>query len=57
MPGPPEPCTGIAASWCPRHGSCTCPDVVAGVDYPKRDGPTCPLHGLASDHPLPGYRR
>lgn len=36
-------CTGVAASWCPRCGDCTCED----------DNVTCSLHGLSSKHAEP----
>jgi hypothetical protein len=61
-------CTGVAASWCPRCGDCTCPREADGsfvLEYP--DGPggrsvqvyavACPLHNPQSDHAeviLPG---
>lgn len=41
---PAEACTGIAASWCPRCGTCTCPFEKHG------DNPTCPLHAENSTH-------
>lgn len=42
-----EKCTGMAASWCPLHGSCTCPRDAHGF----REGcPTCPLHSDTSKH-------
>lgn len=38
-------CTGLAAQWCPRCGTCRCdPDALA-VDDPR-----CPLHGYDSRH-------
>ncbi len=41
--GPPT-CTGVAASWCPRCGDCTC----------RKSGltitPDCPLHSDDSPH-------
>lgn len=50
-----EPCTGVAASWCPAHGDCTCPEV---GDRGERDmsgdfACTCPLHTMTSDHAEP----
>lgn len=39
-------CTGIAASWCPIHGDCTCPD-----REQEKNSDDCPLHGRYSDHP------
>lgn len=44
----PMGCTGLAASWCPRHGSCQCPDPADALD-----DPACPLHAPMSDHPWP----
>jgi hypothetical protein len=44
---PPEECTGIAATWCPVHGTCTCPE---GTDGRLFDDPGCDLHGQASTH-------
>lgn len=41
-------CTGIAATWCPRCGSCTCPRKASGER--SLNGNNCPLHGPASDH-------
>lgn len=44
-------CTGIAASWCPLHGECTCP---RGPDGAIPEGglndPSCPLHATTSLH-------
>lgn len=49
-----EPCTGLAASWCPNCGDCTCPVVVeedGTTGWPDaRDDPACGLHGAASTH-------
>jgi hypothetical protein len=63
LPGWPVPtemsvCTGIAATWCPIHGDCTCPFAVAhpedAGDYSRTwDEPTCPLHGQGSPHAEP----
>lgn len=39
-------CTGIAASWCPIHGDCTCPE-----PEDRKDHEGCPLHGRESNHP------
>jgi hypothetical protein len=46
-----EECTGIAASWCPIHGDCTCPkdDDERRIDDDWR-GSRCALHGAASSH-------
>lgn len=42
-------CTGIAAQWCPTHGTCTCPD--RGDDWGRAlDDPNCPLHRDESSH-------
>ena len=52
----PEPCTGIAAGWCPNCGTCTCPEDPDTHEVDIRDGhcdPDCPLHSMASPHPLP----
>lgn len=46
-----EECTGIAAGWCPVHGSCTCPKNAEGyrvIDHLLDSG--CALHGAASNH-------
>lgn len=40
-----EPCSGIAASWCPNHGTCACPDPTG-----ERDSGACPLHSPSSSH-------
>ena len=47
----PVACSAPTASWCPNHGKCTCPE----DDDPTKilDVFRCPLHGMASDHPLP----
>lgn len=48
-------CTGIAATWCPICGDCTCPerghDVrdVGGRDFSAGEG-TCPLHRTDGRH-------
>lgn len=44
-------CTGLAASWCPVHGDCTCPryEDSSFVDG-NLDSPRCPLHGTDSAH-------
>lgn len=49
-------CTGAGASWCPIHGTCTCPyDVQVGYRRDEEGGidPRCPLHGDASEHATP----
>lgn len=38
-------CTGVAASWCPAHGDCTCPEPESAMDHPG-----CPLHAPSSIH-------
>jgi hypothetical protein len=43
----PDGCTGIAAVWCPQHGTCTC------TDRERLDTPDCPLHGYHSAHAAP----
>lgn len=40
----PSGCTGVAASWCPVHGDCKCPD------GPERNDAACPLHKAESGH-------
>lgn len=47
---PGAECTGIAASWCPVHGNCSCPRDEEGARTENRSGVDCPLHGLASNH-------
>ena len=48
---PAEVCTGIAATWCPVHGDCTCPHC---DDNPYADrtltDESCPLHSSSSTH-------
>lgn len=48
----PSRCTGLAATWCPVHGDCTCPSYGLGGDPEERDldDPTCPLHSASSTH-------
>lgn len=44
----PSACeNGASASWCPEHGTCSCPP---GAD---RDSPDCALHSAKSEHPKP----
>ena len=38
-------CTGPAATWCPRHGDCTCKNREESMDDFD-----CPLHSPTSDH-------
>lgn len=43
-------CTGVAADWCPNHGTCTCtrgPNPGA-----QGDDPYCPIHGAYTSHPI-----
>lgn len=46
--------TGIAASWCPVCGACTCPWALDWRGLPckpdRGSDPRCPLHGLDSTH-------
>ena len=42
-------CTGVAASWCPIHGTCTCPRDEAAWRVELND-PNCPLHSPESTH-------
>lgn len=46
---PDDPCTGIAAAWCPTHGDCTCPRIGDGGRETGGDD-TCPLHGHDTSH-------
>ncbi len=46
-------CTGVAASWCPRCGACTCPRVNPEEDDFDRldeEDDNCPLHSAESPH-------
>lgn len=43
------PCTGIAADFCPRHGTCSCPRVNGERTL---DDQGCLLHSQASTHPI-----
>lgn len=45
-------CTGVAATWCPIHGTCNCPRGDDG--QPTYDDPNCPLHAKTSNHAEPG---
>lgn len=46
-------CTGLAARWCPNHGTCGCPDPPGwGPWVEPMSDPRCPLHGVASHHPI-----
>lgn len=46
--------TGVAASWCPLCGTCTCPreDNPRSTRHGERleCGEACPLHGVDSTH-------
>lgn len=48
-------CTGIAASWCPVHGDCTCP--VNDRNERTLTDPDCPLHAPTSPHAEPVLAR
>lgn len=39
-------CTGIAASWCPVHGDCTCPRNEDGEIEWHYEAGYVPLHGF-----------
>lgn len=43
-----DECGGVAASWCPIHGACTCP--LNDGEYEQDINPICPLHAVASRH-------
>lgn len=43
-------CTGIAASWCPVHGDCTCPDINDETLDDVTEDSHCPLHAASSNH-------
>lgn len=46
-------CTWVAASWCPVHGSCTCPEdeELSANGYRKSmNDEDCPLHSSRSEH-------
>lgn len=45
-----EPCTGVAAGWCPRCGDCSCPRDEEGWLSGSMNHPDCPLHAPSSDH-------
>lgn len=53
---PSSECSGIAASWCPIHGDCTCPRQKNGDPVWRKneegvvEDEKCPLHGFASNH-------
>lgn len=47
-----ETCTGIAASWCPNCGECTCQWALPDGGVGNRNDPNCPLHSRESQHPL-----
>jgi hypothetical protein len=40
-----QECTGVAARWCPVHGTCSCP-----ANVPEMTDERCPLHSPASSH-------
>lgn len=45
-----EQCTGVAAQWCPLHGTCSCPRDDEGAPVDGLDSPSCPLHASTSSH-------
>ncbi len=45
-----EPCTGIAAQWCPRCGDCRCGPSEQFVGEWSLDDPRCPLHAPDTLH-------
>ncbi len=55
-PAPPDTeCTGLAAQWCPRCGTCACPRDDEGEPWNEHDefalnDPACPLHAPNSPH-------
>lgn len=44
------PCTGVAASWCPNCGACSCVRGREGEFIDGLEDPSCPLHHPGSDH-------
>lgn len=46
-------CSGLAASWCPVHGDCTCPTRDADGER-SLDGAGCCLHAPSSGHAATG---
>jgi hypothetical protein len=42
-------CTGVAATWCPVHGNCSCA-LDPNTSVRMLDDPTCPLHAAESSH-------
>lgn len=46
---PVAECTGMAASWCPIHGDCTC-EIDEDTLERTTVAPGCPLHGDDSRH-------
>ena len=46
-----EECTGFTASWCPVHGTCSCPREEDGSILGERDDSSCPLHSESSSYP------
>lgn len=44
----PAQCTGLVASWCPLHGTCTCRRHDTGERVHASDA--CPLHAFTSAH-------
>lgn len=47
------PCEGgVTVRWCPRCGTCTCPEQDGNPDRWVEDS-ACPIHGTRSDHEEP----
>lgn len=44
-----QPCTDVAAQWCPVHGTCTC-EPLGSEREPDMETPGCPLHDPLSVH-------
>ena len=57
--GERELCTGLAATWCPVHGECTCPADTSEpdgvVNRPTFNDDACPLHSFSSNHAGRGF--
>lgn len=51
-PVAPDYCTGLAASWCPIHGDCTC-QIDGDLGERSRDATDCPLHAWWANHGAP----
>ena len=49
----PQSCEGgVTVRWCPRCGTCTCPEQNGNPDRWVED-PACPIHGYHSKHAEP----